>query len=95
MESNENLDERLEQVRKDKNKGLAIMISGFLFALMGFLSTLNIEFEWLSEASINSFTILLVAGAQLVITLYATWKNTFTGKKAQKQNRELKKKGLR
>lgn len=50
MESNENLDERLEQVRKDKNKGLAIMISGFLFALMGFLSTLNIEFEWLSEA---------------------------------------------
>lgn len=83
------------EVSKDKRKGTAILVSGFLFALMGFLATLNIEFGWLTEASINSFTILIVAAAQLIITLFATWKNTFTGKKAQKQNAELKKKGLR
>lgn len=78
-----------KEVKDDKIKGTVILIVGFLQALMGFLATLNVKFEWLSDASISAFGILLTAGIMLAAGLYAVWKNTFTGKKAQEQNKEL------
>lgn len=84
-----------KDVKKDKKKGIVILLVGFLQAVMGFLATLNIQFEWLTEASISAFGTMVGAGAMLVAGIYAVWKNTFTGKKAQKQNEELHKKGLK
>ncbi|MFD2208548.1 phage holin [Virgibacillus halophilus] len=84
-----------KQVKNDKVKGIVILVVGFLQALMGFLATLNIRFEWLSNESINAFGVLLTAFIMLVAGVYAVWKNTFTGKKAQRQNEELHKKGLK
>lgn len=85
----------MKQVREDKNKGLAILLSGWLFSIMGFLATLNIEFKWLTEASINAFVTFVIATVMLFGAGFAVWKNTFVSKKAQKQNEELHKKGLK
>ena len=87
--------EAQQEVKKEKVKGIVILIVGFLQALMGFLATLNIEYQWLTEASISAFGLLVTAAILLVAGLYAVWKNTFTGKKAQEQNEELHRKGLK
>lgn len=84
-----------KQIKNDKMKGLGILLSGWLFAIMGFLATLNIKFEWLTSASINAFVALIIATIMLIGSIYAVWKNTFVSKKAQKQNRELCKKKLK
>ena len=84
-----------KDVKNDKVKGIVILIVGFLQAAMGFLATLNIEFQWLTDASISAFGVLTSATIFLGIGIYAVWKNTFTGKKAQRQNEELHKKGLK
>lgn len=78
-----------KEVKDDKIKGTVILIVGFLQALMGFLATLNVKFEWLTDASVSAFGILITAGIMLIVGVYAVWKNTFTGKKAQEQNKEL------
>lgn len=84
-----------KEIKNDKVKGIVILIVGFLQAVMGFLATLNIEFQWLTDASISAFGAVIAAGIMLVIGFYAVWKNTFTGKKAQRQNEELHKRGLK
>lgn len=78
-----------KEVKKDRQKGVAILLSGWLFALMGFLSTLNIHFEWLTEESINAFVAFVVATVILIGTAWPVWKNTFVSKKAQELNSEL------
>lgn len=60
-----------KKVNEDKTKGLAILISGWLFAFMGFLATINIKFEWPTEASINAFVVFVVATIMLVGMIYA------------------------
>lgn len=85
----------MRQVRDDKLKGLSILLSGWLFALMGFLATLNIQFKWLTEDSINAFVIFFSATISLGINGYAIWKNTFVSKKAQQQNHALYEKKLK
>lgn len=85
----------MRQVKSDKVKGLSILLSGWLFALMGFLATLNIQFKWLTEESIHAFIIFFIATISLVVNVYAVWKNTFVSKKAQRQNEELHKKNLK
>ena len=84
-----------KDAHKAKIKGLVILLVGFLQAFMGFLATLNIKYDWLTDASISAFGILVTAGALLVAGLVAVWKNTFTGKKGQTQYKELRKKGLK
>lgn len=79
----------MDNLQLDKIKGIALLVSGWLFAFMGFLATLNIQFRWLTEASISSFTALFVASLSLLVNVYAIWKNTFVSKKAQKQNKIL------
>ena len=51
--------------------------------------------EWLDEELINSFGVLLYAVAGFGYTAYTIYKNHFSGRKAQRQNEELKKKGLK
>jgi|GEM_PF-1809776 len=85
----------MRQVKIDKVKGFSILLSGWLFALMGFLATLNIQFKWLTEASINAFMLFFVATISLGVNVYAIWKNTFVSKKGQKQNAELHKNKLK
>lgn len=83
-------------MKKENAKELAALIMGWLTALMGFLATLNIKFEWLTEASINAFGVFIVATIILVISVYTVYKNTFVvTKKAKRQKEELKRKGLK
>ena len=85
----------MKEVKNDKIKGIVILIVGFLQAGMGFLATLNIEFEWLTDASISAFGVFIAATLMLIVGLYAVWKNTFTSPRAQRQNEELHRKGLK
>ena len=82
--------------KKEELKEIATLVSGFLMAVMGFLATLNIKFEWLTEASISAFGTVIVAAGILVVTLYAVYKNTFVlTKRAKEQKETLKQKGLK
>ncbi|MBP1950308.1 phage holin [Virgibacillus litoralis] len=74
---------------KNKAKDLSILIVGFLSTLMGFLATLNIKFEWLTEQSINAFGAFFVAAAMLGSGVYAVWKNTYVSKNAGLQKKAL------
>ncbi|MEC1157132.1 phage holin [Cytobacillus horneckiae] len=60
---------------------------GFMSAIMLFLGTLNIQFQWLTEASINAFGVVLSAGIFLGVNLYTIYKNHygFTGKAKQQK----------
>ncbi|MEC5422409.1 PTS mannose transporter subunit IID [Virgibacillus sp. C22-A2] len=81
---------------KDKAKEISILIVGFFTSVMGFLATLNVKFEWLTEASVNAFGAVIVSGVILVGSLYAVYKNTFViTAKAKIQAEELQKKGLK
>ncbi|ASV67566.1 PTS mannose transporter subunit IID [Cytobacillus kochii] len=52
-------------------------IVGFFSAIMLFLGTLNIEFQWLTDASINAFGVVLSAGIFLSVNLYTIYKNHY------------------
>ncbi|MEX3713663.1 phage holin [Cytobacillus horneckiae] len=62
-------------------------IVGFLSAIMLFLGTLNIEFQWLTDASISAFGVVLSAGIFLGVNLYTIYKNHygFTDKAKQQK----------
>lgn len=83
------------EVESDKIKGLIHQILGILLAFSAFAGVAGIGMEWLNEEFINSFGLLLYAIAGFGYTAYTIYKNHFSGKKAQKQNEELKKKGLK
>lgn len=84
-----------EQVKNDKVKGLIHQILGVLLAFSAFAGVAGFGLDWLNEELINSFGILLYAIAGFGYTAYTIYKNHFSSKKAQKQNKELKKKGLK
>ena len=84
-----------EQVKNDKVKGLIHQILGVLLAFSAFAGVAGFGLDWLNEELINSFGILLYAIAGFGYTAYTNYKNHFSSKKAQKQNKELKKKGLK
>ncbi|MDQ0412739.1 phage holin [Mesobacillus stamsii] len=75
-------------------KDITTLLGGFLTALLLFLGTIGISFEWFNQDSINAFVILVGAGAAFVINLYAVWKNTYTSRKAQLQKKALQAQGL-
>src|SRR5699024_10353236 len=83
-----------EQVKNDKVKGLIHQILGVLLAFSAFAGVAGLGLDWLNEELINSFGLLLYAVAGFGYTAYTIYKNHFSSKKAQKQNKELKKKGL-
>ncbi|MDM5208411.1 phage holin [Cytobacillus kochii] len=69
------------------NKDVVAQVVGFLSAIMMFLGTLNVKFEWLTAESIDAFGIVLTAGIALGITLYTIYKNHFGFTKKAKQQK--------
>ncbi|MGM0776901.1 MAG: phage holin [Bacillota bacterium] len=76
------------------NKDIATLLGGFLTALLFFLSTVGIAFDWFTEESINAFVVLVSAAIAFSVNLYAVWKNTYASKKAQLQKKALQAQGL-
>ncbi|MER2090933.1 MAG: phage holin [Sporosarcina sp.] len=80
----------------DKLKQSVALFGGWLSAVLLFLGTLNIKFEWFNEASIGAFEGVLIAAVPFVIVLYGIWKNTYLVKKqAKAQEAALKRQGLK
>ena len=84
-----------EQVKNEKIKGLIHQILGVLLAFSAFAGVAGFGMEWLNEELINSFGLLLYAVAGFGYTAYTIYKNHFSGKKAQAQNKKLKEEGLK
>jgi hypothetical protein len=75
-------------------KDILILLGGFLTALLLFLGTIVVQFDWLTQESIDAFVLFVGATIALGLNLYAVWKNTHVSKKAQIQKKVLKDKGL-
>ena len=69
---------------------IAKQITGFLTALLLFLGTINIKYEWLNADSINALELLLIAGGLLVYNIYRIYRNHY-GFTALKQKKARKK----
>lgn len=80
----------------DKLKQIVALFGGWLSAVLLFLQSLNVEFSWFNEETIGTFTGVLIASIPFVIVIYGVYKNSFIiTDQAKKQERELKKKGLK
>ena len=72
------------------------MFGGFLGALLLFLQSIGVQWQWLNEDSIGSFTNLLMAGVPFILVAYGVYKNTYLlSHRAKMQEKELEKKGLK
>jgi len=80
----------------DKVKQYVALIGGVLGALLLFLQSIGFEISWFNQETINSFTNLLTALIPLILVGYGIYKNQFIiTKKARKQEKELKNRGLK
>jgi len=80
----------------DKLKQHVALFGGWLSAVLLFLGTLNVKFEWFNQTSIGAFEVVLMASVPFVIALYGVWKNTYlVRKQAKDQERLLKHQGLK
>jgi len=81
---------------EDKIKQYIALFGGWLAAVLLFLGTLNIKFEWFNVDSINAFVVVLSASAPLILAVWGVWKNTYVvTKQAKNQEEVLKDKGLK
>ncbi len=79
---------------KDKLTQYIGLFGGLLSAVLLFLGTLNIEFEWFNTASIDSFTAVLIATIPFALLIYGVYKNSYIlTKKAKGQEEALKRQG--
>ncbi|POD46298.1 hypothetical protein BKM15_26005 [Pseudomonas syringae pv. syringae] len=77
------------------NKDIVSQITGFLTAILLFLGTLNMEFAWFTEQSINAFGLVVSAGILLGVNILTIYRNHYGfSEKAKEQKRELEKKDL-
>lgn len=80
----------------DKAKQFVGLFGGWLSAVLLFLGTLNIEFEWFTKESIDAFVIVLGASVPFVLAMYGVYKNSYRlSEKAKKQEAALKRQGLK
>ena len=70
-------------------KDYAILITGFLSALLLFLGTVGLSFEWFTTESIDALGLVITAAIPLFGAIYGVWKNTYVSKKAQEQKEVL------
>jgi protein-S-isoprenylcysteine O-methyltransferase Ste14 len=77
------------------DKDIVKQLVGFLMAVLLFLGTINIKFDWFTEASINAFGFVVAAAIALGINLWTIYKNHygFTAR-AKAQKSALKRQGL-
>lgn len=80
----------------DKLKQYFALFGGWLSAVLLFLGTLNVSFEWFTMESIDAFVAVLVAAVPFIIVIYGVWKNSYRlSEKAKRQEVELKRRGLK
>lgn len=80
----------------DKLKQHIALFGGLLSAVLLFLGTLNVQFDWFNADSIDAFIGVLIAAVPFILLIYAVYKNTYlVTKKAKRQEQELKRKGLK
>lgn len=80
----------------DKLKQYIGLFGGLLSAILLFLGTLNVEFEWFNTESIGAFEGVLIAAVPFVLLIYGVYKNSYIiTKNAKRQEEELKRKGLK
>lgn len=80
----------------DKLKQYVALFGGWLSAVLLFLGTLNVSFEWFSQNSIDAFVVVLGASIPFIIVIYGIWKNTYLVKKnAKEQEKLLKRQGMK
>lgn len=65
------------------------LITGILSALLLFLGTISVQFDWLTEESIGAFGTLLGAVLALGFALYGIFKNHYTLTKKRKEQLEV------
>lgn len=83
------------EVKKDAKYDLISQFTGMLSALLPVLAILGISLDWFTQEFIDNLYLFLVALVPFVVNIYAIYKNHFSGKKAQEQNRLLKNRGLK
>ena len=80
----------------DKLKQYIGLFGGWLSAVLLFLGTLNVKFEWFNQESIDAFVVVLIAAVPFFLIIYGVWKNTYlVRKRAKEQERVLKNRGLK
>jgi len=80
----------------DKLKQYIALFGGWLSAVLLFLQTLNIQFDWFNQDTIGAFVNVLLASIPFILVIYGVWKNSYVvTKQARYQEEELKKKGLK
>lgn len=80
----------------DKLKQYIGLFGGLLSAVLLFLGTLNVQFDWFNVDSIDAFIAVLIAAIPFILIIYGVYKNSYLlTDKAKKQERELKRKGLK
>lgn len=80
----------------DKAKQYVALIGGLLGAILLFLQSMDVHWQWFNENSIDAFTNVLIAGIPFVLVAYGVYKNTYiVTRKAKQQEEELKRKGLK
>lgn len=84
-----------EQVKKEAKRGIIEQFIGILSAALPLMAILGISLEWFNESFISALNVFLIALIPFGYNVYSIWKNHFSGKKAQEQNRAIKQKGLK
>lgn len=84
-----------KQVKREAKYDIVQQVVGVLSALLPFLSIVGVNLDWFNEDFIESFAVLLSSVIFLGINVYTIWKNHFSSKRAQEQNKILKNKGMK
>ena len=80
----------------DKAKQYIALVGGLLGAILLFLQSIDVHWQWLNENSIDAFTNVLIAAVPFILVAYGVYKNTYiVTRKAKEQEAELKRKGLK
>lgn len=80
----------------DKVKQIIGLFGGWLSAILLFLQSLNIEFDWFNQDTIGTFTNVLIASIPFILVAYGVYKNSYVvTKKAKEQEATLKYKGMK
>lgn len=80
----------------DKLKQYIALFGGWLGGLYLLLQQLNVQFEWFTTATIDSFVGLLSLSVPFILVGYGVWKNSYiVSKKAKAAERLLKEKGMK
>ncbi|CAI6329555.1 hypothetical protein M1D45_21815 (plasmid) [Bacillus sp. SA116] len=70
-------------------KHLATNVGGVLTAILGFLSILNLHFDWFSPGSIDAFTAIIVAIGTLFVGSFSTVVNTYLTKRSKEKAKQV------